>query len=361
MLMFLIKRFLTMLVTLAAISVLIFAIINLPEGNYISNQIAEMRATGESAGIAKAEALMQEYALDKPIWQQYLIWVGLAPREYGTPMLAQLGQMVGMLPGQHSFSGLLQGDLGWSFELDQPVAEVVGETAALTVVVNLAALLFVYVIALPLGTIAAVKANTWIDYLSSLIGYIGLATPNFLLALILLTFGAQYFDIPIGGLMAREYEGQPMSWDKLVSIVTHLIVPTIVIGTSAAAAIMRRLRANLMDELYKPYVETARAKGVGPAKRVIKYPLRMALNPFVADIGNLMPQLVSGSVIISVIMSLPTIGPILLQALKSQDIYMSGFILLFVSALTLVGMLISDILLAVLDPRIRLGGRRRGG
>ncbi|MFK7944964.1 MAG: ABC transporter permease [Paracoccaceae bacterium] len=340
MLMFLIRRSLTMLVTLAAISVLIFGIINLPEGNYLSNQVAEMQATGEAAGIAKAEAMMAEYALDKPVWQQYLIWVGLAP-------------------GIHGFSGLLQGDLGWSFELEQPVGEVVGETAALTVVVNLAALFFVYIVALPLGTIAAVRANSWIDYLSSLVGYIGLATPNFLLALIMLAYGAQYFDIPIGGLMAREYEGQPMSWDKFVSILTHLIVPTIVIGTSAAAAVMRRLRANLMDELHKPYVETAKAKGVHPTVRTIKYPLRMALNPFVADIGNLMPQLVSGSVIISVIMSLPTIGPILLQALKSQDIYMSGFILLFVSALTLVGMLISDILLAILDPRIRVAGQRR--
>ena len=229
----------------------------------------------------------------------------------------------------------------------------------LTVVVNFAALLFVYLVALPLGTIAAVRANSFIDYAASLIGYIGLATPNFLLALILLFYGARYFDIPIGGLMAREYEGEPMSWDKFLSILSHLIVPTIVIGTSAAAAVMRRLRANLMDELNKPYVETARAKGVAPTARVIRYPLRMALNPFVADIGNLMPQLVSGSVMISVVMSLPTIGPILLQALKSQDIFMSGFILLFVSALTLVGMLISDILLAILDPRIRLSGGRR--
>ncbi|MEM9140994.1 MAG: ABC transporter permease [Pseudomonadota bacterium] len=338
---FLVRRFLTMLVTLLAVSVLIFAIINLPEGNYLSNQIDEMRATGEAAGIAEAERLMTEYSLDKPIWQQYLIWVGVAP-------------------GPTGFAGLLQGDLGWSFELEQPVADVIGETAWLTVAVNLSALVFVYLVALPLGTIAAVKANSWIDYIASLIGYIGLATPNFLLALILLAYGARYFDIPIGGLMAREYEGQPMSWDKFLSIVTHLIVPTIVIGTSAAAAVMRRLRANLMDELHKPYVETARAKGVPPVQRVIRYPLRMALNPFVADIGNLMPQLVSGSVMISVVMSLPTIGPILLQALKSQDVYMSGFILLFVSFLTLVGMLISDILLAVLDPRIRLGGSRKG-
>ncbi len=339
--MFLLRRSLTMLVTLAAISVLIFIIINLPEGNYLSNQIEEMRATGEAAGIAEAERLMEEYSLDKPVWQQYLIWIGA-------------------LPGPTGFAGLLQGDLGWSFELEQPVAEVVGETAWLTIVVNFAALIFVYIVALPLGTIAAVRANSWIDYLASLIGYIGLATPNFLLALILLAYGAHYFDIPIGGLMAREYEGQPMSWEKFLSILSHLVVPTIVIGTSAAAAVMRRLRANLMDELHKPYVETARAKGVGPSMRVIKYPLRMALNPFVADIGNLMPQLVSGSVMISVVMSLPTIGPILLQALKSQDVYMSGFILLFVSFLTLLGMLISDILLAVLDPRIRIGGGRKG-
>ena len=341
MITFLVRRFLTMLVTLLAISVLIFAIINLPEGNYLTNQINELRSTGEAAGVQKAEELMREYALDRPVWEQYLIWIGL-------------------LPGIHGFSGLLQGDLGYSFELEQPVAEVLGETVWLTIAVNFSALIFVYVVALPLGTIAAVRANSWIDYAASLIGYIGLATPNFLLAIILLFYGARYLDIPIGGLMAREYEGEPMSMGKLLSILTHLIVPTIVIGTSAAAAVMRRLRANLMDELNKPYVETARAKGVPPTTRIVKYPLRMALNPFVADIGNLMPQLVSGSVMISVVMSLPTIGPILLQALKSQDVYLSGFILLFVSALTLVGMLISDILLAVLDPRIRIGGGRRG-
>lgn len=338
---YLVRRFATMLLTLAVISALVFIIINLPPGNYLSNQIAEMRASGEAADIPKAEALVKQYSLDKPIWQQYLIWLGA-------------------MPGPDGFNGLLQGDFGWSFELGRPVAEVVGETAWLTVLVNLSSLLFVYIVALPLGTIAAVRANTWIDYTASLIGYIGLATPNFLLALILLFYGARYFDIPIGGLMGHEYDGEPMSWGKLGSILVHLIVPTIVIGTSAAAAVMRRLRANLMDELNKPYVETARAKGVPPVTRIIRYPLRMALNPFVADIGNLAPQLVSGSVMISVVMSLPTIGPILLQALKSQDIFMAGFILLFVSILTLVGMLISDILLTLLDPRIRLSSERRG-
>ncbi|MEM8698631.1 MAG: ABC transporter permease [Pseudomonadota bacterium] len=340
MLKFLSRRVVTMALTLVAISALVFVIINLPPGNYLSNQIAEMRSTGEAAGVAKAEELMRQYALDKPIWQQYLIWIGL-------------------VPGIDGFNGLLQGNLGWSFELERPVADVLGETVMLTILVNLSSLLFVYLVALPLGTIAAVRANGPVDYIASFVGYIGLATPNFLLALILLTYGARYFDIPIGGLMAREFEGEPMSWAKFQSILLHLIVPTIVIGTSAAAAVMRRLRANLMDELNKPYVETAKAKGVDGVTRVIRYPLRMALNPFVADIGNLAPQLVSGSVMISVVMSLPTIGPILLQALRSQDIFMSGFILLFVSALTLVGMLISDILLAVLDPRIRLAARRK--
>ena len=340
MIAFLIRRFATMLVTLGMISALVFFIINLPPGNYLSNLILELQSTGEDAGVAQAQALIDQYSLDKPIWQQYLIWIGA-------------------LPGPDGFNGLLQGNLGWSFELERPVAEVIGETAWLTILVNMSSLLFVYLVALPLGTIAAVKANTWIDYLASLIGYIGLATPNFLLALILLFYGARYFDIPIGGLMGREYEGEPMTMGKMTSILTHLIVPTIVIGTSAAAAIMRRLRANLMDELNKPYVETARAKGVPPVQRVVKYPLRMALNPFVADIGNLAPQLVSGSVMVSVVMSLPTIGPVLLQALKSQDIFMSGFILLFVSILTLVGMLISDILLAMLDPRIRLTSAKR--
>ena len=341
MIRYLVRRVATMLVTLVAVSALVFVIINLPPGNYLSNRIAEMQSSGEAAGISRAQELMEQYALDRPVWEQYLIWVGV-------------------WPGPEGFSGLLQGDFGWSFELDRPVADVVGETAALTALVNFSALLFVYVVALPLGVIAAVRANTWIDYVASFVGYIGLATPNFLLALILLTYGARYFDIPVGGLMAREFEGEPMSWAKAGSIATHLVVPTIVIGTASAAAVMRRLRANLMDELHKPYVETVRAKGVGPVPRIVRYPLRMALNPFVADIGNMAPQLVSGSVMVSVVMSLPTLGPVLLQALRSQDIFMSGFILLFVSALTLVGMLISDILLGLLDPRIRLSGTRRG-
>ena len=340
MIRFLFRRLLTMAGTLVVVSALVFTIINLPPGNFLTNMINELIASGQESSIAKAKFLIETYSVDRPLVEQYVIWIGV-------------------WPGPDGFNGLLQGNWGWSFEFDRPVSEVVGETFWLTVVVNLGAVLFIYLTALPLGAIAAVKANTWIDYLAAFVGYIGLATPNFLLALALLFYGNRYLGLPIGGLMAPEFEGQPMSGEKAWSVFLHLIVPVIVIGTSGAAAMVRRLRANLLDELSKPYVITAQAKGVPHTRRVVRYPLRMALNPFVADIGNLLPSLVSGSVLVSVVMSLPTIGPILLGALRSQDIYLSGFILMFVSALTLVGMLISDILLAVLDPRIRFSSRKR--
>jgi peptide/nickel transport system permease protein len=332
---YVIKRLYTMAGTLIVVSAVVFLIINLPPGDYLSNQIAELRATGQAAGVARAEFLVKQYALDRPLLEQYAIWMGL-------------------WPGPNGFDGLLQGNFGHSFEFDRPVGEIVQEAMAFTIGLNLAVVLFIYLTALPLGVVSAVRANSWVDYLAAFIGYIGLATPNFLLALVLMYYGNQVIGLPIGGGMAREYFGEPMSWGKLGSIAVHLIAPVIVIGTAGMAAMTRRLRANLLDELGKPYVVTARAKGVPEMRAVLKYPLRMALNPFIADIGNLLPQLVSGSVLVSVVMSLPTIGPTLLAALKSQDIFLSGFILLFVSALTLVGMLVSDLLLAVVDPRIRL-------
>jgi len=332
-------RLITMLLTLLLVSALIFFIINLPPGNYLTNQIMELQATGQDAGVAKAEFLQREYSLDRSLVEQYLIWIGAWPGPYG-------------------FSGMLQGDFGWSFEFDQPVIDIVGQALWLTVLVNLAAVLFVYLVALPLGVLAAARSQTWVDYTSSFIGYLGLATPNFLLALILFYYGKRYFDLPIGGLMAPELEGEPMSYIKMKSILLHLIIPTFVIGTSGAAAMMQRLRANMLDELDKPYVETARAKGLSPTKMLMKYPLRMALNPFVADIGNLLPSMISGSVLVSVVLGLQTIGPALLTALKSQDQFLAGFILLFVALLTLIGTMVSDVLLMLLDPRIRYGGRK---
>lgn len=331
-------RLLTMLLTLWVVSILVFFIINLPPGDYLSNQIAELRATGQAEGVAKAEFLRKEYSLDKPLWQQYLIWAGFAP-------------------GPQGFSGMVQGNFGWSFIEDAPVSEVVGDRLWLTVLVNLAAVLFVYLVALPLGVLAAAKSKTWVDYTSAFVGYLGLATPNFLLALILFYYGSKYLDIPIGGLMDPRFEGEPMSYAKMQSILVHLIVPTFVIGTSGAAAMMQRLRANMLDELGKPYVETAIAKGLSPTRMLTKYPLRMAFNPFVADIGNLLPAMISGSVLVSVVMGLQTIGPTLLEALKSQDQFLAGFVLMFVALLTLIGTMISDLLLMLLDPRIKYGAR----
>jgi len=333
-------RFITMLATLVVVSALVFFIMNLPPGDYLSNLITELRATGQESGVAKAEFLRHEYSLDQPLWKQYLIWVGF-------------------WPGPNGLSGIIQGDFGWSFEFDKPVSDIVGGALWLTVLVNVAAVLFVYVVALPLGVLAAARAKTWVDYTSAFVGYLGLATPNFLLALILFYYGHKYFDLPIGGLMAPEFEGAEMSLAKVKSILVHLIIPTFVIGTAGAAGTMQRLRANLLDELSKPYVDTARAKGVPPVRAILKYPLRVAFNPFVADIGNLLPSLVSGSVLVSVVLGLQTIGPALLTALKSQDQFLAGFILLFVALLTLVGTMVSDVLLTLLDPRIRYGSRDR--
>jgi peptide/nickel transport system permease protein len=339
MIRFLLRRTVTMGVTLLIISALVFFIIKLPPGDFLTNQIAELRAQGESASIAKAEFLIKQYGLDKPAWQQYLVWIGV-------------------MPGPNGFSGLLQGDWGWSFEYDKPVVDVVGDALWLTLLVNFAVVIFIHLIAIPIAIYSATRQYSIGDYLATFIGYIGLATPSFLLALILLYYMNRWFGISIGGLYDPQYAGQPWSWPKIQSLLSHLVVPTVVIGLGGTAAMIRRMRANLLDELGKQYYVTAKAKGLGPTKALLKYPFRMSLNPFIADIGNLLPHLVSGSVLVSLVLSLPTVGPILLNALKSQDQFLAGFILMFVAILTVVGMLVSDLLLASLDPRIRMGGAR---
>jgi peptide/nickel transport system permease protein len=217
---------------------------------------------------------------------------------------------------------------------------------------------FVHVVAIPIAIYSATRQYSIGDYVATFIGYIGLATPSFLLALILLYYSNRWFGVSIGGLYAPEFAGQPWTGEEIRSLLAHLVVPTLVIGLAGTAAMIRRMRANLLDELGKQYYTTAKAKGLPPIKALLKYPFRMSLNPFIADIGNLLPNLVSGSVLVSLVLSLPTVGPILLQALRSQDQFLAGFILLFVALLTVVGMLISDLLLAALDPRIRMGGTR---
>jgi len=337
---YVIHRLLIMVPTLLAISIITFVIIQLPPGDYLSNLVQELQAQGEAAALEKVEFLRQQYGLDRPLIIQYALWMGLWP-----------------IDGQ--FSGLLQGDWGWSFEADLPVTDVVGDRLFLTFILNFTTILFIYLVSFPIGVYSATRQYSWGDYGFTFLGYLGLATPNFLLALVLMYFANLWFGVSIGGLMDPDYLGQDWSLDKAASVVAHLAAPVIVIGTSGTAGMIRRLRANLLDELQKQYVVTGRAKGLAPGRLLIKYPVRMALNPFIADIGNLLPSVVSGSAIVSVVMQLPTMGPLLLQALQSQDQYLAGSILIFLATLTVIGMLISDLLLALLDPRIRLGGGAR--
>lgn len=325
-------RLLIMIPTLIAISIVIFTIINLPQGNYFTTYIAELQETGEPADLAKIQFLEKEYGFDRPLWQQYLYWVG----------------------------GLLHGDLGYSFTYSLPVNKVVGDRLFFTFLVSFTTILFTYIVAFPIGVYSATHQYSWTDHFLTLLGFLGLATPSFLLALVLLYLANVYFGISIGGLMDPQYVDKPWSLSKALSVAAHLWIPVIVIGTAGTASMIRRLRANLLDELQKQYVVTARAKGLHPLKLLFKYPLRMALNPFISDIGSLLPHVISGAAIVSVVMSLPTTGPMLLDALRSQDMYLAGSFLMFMAFLTVIGVFVSDLALAVLDPRIRLqAGRRR--
>src|SRR5215467_7298657 len=321
MLSYLVHRILIMIPTLIAISIAIFAIINLPQGNYFTAYIAELQESGEPADLAKIHFLEAEYGFDRPIWQQYLFWVG----------------------------GLIRGDLGYSFSYNLPVANVVGDRLFLT-----------FLVAFPIGVYSATHQYSWMDYCLTFLGFLGLATPSFLFALVLLYLANVYFGISIGGLMDPQYVDQPWTCNKILSVLAHIWIPVIVIGTAGTASMIRRLRANLLDELQKQYVVTARAKGLPPVRMLFKYPLRLALNPFISDIGSLLPHVISGAAIVSVVMSLPTTGPMLLSALRSQDMYLAGSFLMFMSFLTVIGVFASDLALAMLDPRIRLqAGRRR--
>lgn len=330
------ERLLWTLPMLLVISALIFAVIQLPPGDFVSNQIAELESQGEAASKAKAEFLRQEYSLDRPLVEQYAVWLGV-------------------WPGPRGFSGLLQGDWGWSFEFNRPVADIVANAIGPTIAINVLAILVIYAMALPLGVLCAVRKGSWLDFGVSTLAYAAMAIPGFLLALLLLYYANLWFGMSIGGLMDPQYENESWSWAKFGSVATHTIVPVLVIAAGGAAAMIRRMRANLLDELEKPYVAAARARGLSETKLIWKYPVRMALGPFISDIGGLLPALVSGSVIVSVVLSLPAVGPVLVRALQSQDTYLASFIMLFVALLTVIGMLISDLLLAVLDPRIRLG------
>ncbi len=328
MLRYTVHRLLVMVPTLLAVSALVFVIIQLPPGDYFTSYINELQSEGESVSAERIEFLRQQYGFDRSPVEQYFVWL----------------------------AGLLRGDFGYSFEYSLPVSDVIGDRILLTFIVSFATIVFTWIVSFVIGTYSAVYQYSFGDYALSFLGFIGLATPNFLFALVLLWIANVYFGTSIGGLMEPEYLDQPWSWGKAMSVLEHLWIPVVVIGTSGTAGMIRRLRANLLDELHKQYVVTARAKGLHPFRILIKYPLRVALNPFIADIGNLLPQVISGAAIVSVVLSLPTTGPMLLRALQSQDMYLAGSFLMVLALLTVVGTLVSDLALAVLDPRIRLGG-----
>lgn len=332
MLTYIVHRLLIMIPTLLAISLIIFVIIQLPPGDYFESHIAELQSQGETVDMEKIEFLRREYGFDRPILEQYVLWVW----------------------------NMLHGDFGYSFEFRLPVSEVVGDRLYLTALVSFVTIVFTWIVSFPIGLYSAVRQYSFGDYVLTFFGFIGLATPNFLLALVLIYIANIYFGTSVGGLMDAQYIDQPWTWPKILSVLEHIWIPVIVIGTSGTAGMIRRLRANLLDELEKQYVVTGRAKGLPPLKLLLKYPFRLSLNFFIADIGSLLPSIISGAAVVEIILSLPTTGPMLLGALRSQDMFLAGSFLLFLAGLTVVGVLISDLALAVLDPRIRLqGGRTR--
>jgi peptide/nickel transport system permease protein len=309
---------------LIAVSVVAFLLIQAPPGDYLTTYIAKLGESNEVLGQASIDNLRKRFGLDQPLYVQYFKWV----------------------------SRLLVGDFGMSFEWRQPVSDLVWERMGLTICLSFATLLFTWGVSFPIGIYSAVRKYSIGDYVATTIGFIGLATPNFLLALILMYIGVVHFGTDVGGLFSSEYKNQPWSWGKVADLSEHLWLPIFVLGTSSTASLIRIMRANLLDELDKPYVDTARAKGLSEFWLIMKYPVRVALNPFISTIGWVLPNLVSGAVVTAIVLSLPTAGPMMLQALLSQDMYLAGAFVLLLSSLTVVGMLISDILLVLLDPRV---------
>lgn len=328
MLRYLIHRFVIAVVTILAISVLSFVIIQLPPGDYINSYVAQQMASGTEISLREAEALRAQYGLDQPAWVQYLKWMGL----------------------------VLRGDFGMSMEWQRSVSSLIGERLALTVILTLLTVVFTWVLALPIGIYSAVRQYSVLDYVFTLIGFIGLAVPNFLLALILMYLGFTFFGANIGGLFSQEYIDAPWSLARVWDLVKHLPLPAMILALSGTAEVIRVMRANLLDELRKPYVTAARAKGLAEWRVLLRHPVRVALNPFVSTIGYLLPYIVSGSVIVSLVLSLPTVGPLLLRALIAQDMFLAGTIVLLLGVLTVVGTFISDLLLMWIDPRVQTEG-----
>jgi len=328
MLHYIFRRLLIMIPTLLLTSVLIFTVMQLPPSDYFETYAAEMEAQGEQADLGRVEFLRREYGLDRPMVERYVRWI----------------------------AGFVRGDFGYSFEYDRPVRDLIGDRLALTMLVSFCTILITWIVAFPIGIYTATHQYSVGDYGLTFIGLAGVAIPHFLLALVAMYFANLWFGISIGGLMDPVYFNQPMSFAKFGSILSHLWIPVLIIAAGGTGKMIRRIRANLLDELQKQYVTTARAKGLPPRRALIKYPLRLSLNFFISDIGDILPSVVSGAELTAVVLSLQTTGPLLLRALQAQDMYLAGSFLMFLAVLSVIGVLISDIALAALDPRIRLAG-----
>ncbi|MDQ3810076.1 MAG: ABC transporter permease [Chloroflexota bacterium] len=324
---YLAQRLLLAIFTTWAISVVAFAIIQLPPVDFIDTYISNLSAAGGGAITPEQiQQLRSQYGVDQPKPIQYLRWMSLVVR----------------------------GDFGFTLEYQRPVAEVIGDRLALTLVVSLAALAFTWVVALPIGIYSAVRQYSIGDYLFTLVGFLGLAIPGFLLGLLVLYFGFAIFNVNLSGLFSPEYADAPWDLAKVVDLLKHLPVPAIVLGTAGMAQAIRIMRANLLDEIRKPYVVTARAKGLSETRAILRYPVRVALNPFASTIGYTLPYVVSGSIIVSLVLGLPTVGPLLLKALIATDLFLAGAIVLLLGVMTVIGTFLSDLLLMWIDPRIRV-------
>jgi peptide/nickel transport system permease protein len=325
---YLVRRIALGVLTIWAVSILAFVIIQLPPGDFVTAYIAKLEVQGTAVTQAEANALRAEYGLNQPVLVQYAKWI----------------------------FQVLQGNFGMSLDYNRPVGDVIGDRLALTMVVTIAAIMFTWAIALPIGIYSAVRQYSVGDYLFTLLGFVGLAVPSFLLALVLMYVGVVAFGASVGGLFSPEFVNQPWSPAKAIDLLQHLPIPAVVLGLAGTAQLIRIMRANLLDEMRKPYVVTARAKGLSERRVILKYPVRVALNPFASNIGFLFPQVVSGSIIVSLVLGLPTVGPVLLQALLGQDMFLAGTIVLLIGVMTVIGILVSDLVLVWLDPRIRLFG-----
>jgi peptide/nickel transport system permease protein len=307
-------------------SFVIFVIIQAPPGDFLTAYVATLASSGSSLSAEQIAAMRHQYGLDQPMIVQYFLWV------------------------QH----LLHGDFGLSLEYQRPNAELISEMLGLTLALALFSFMLTWVLAIPAGIYSATHPRSVGDHILTVINYVGVATPNFMLALILMWVAFAYFDVSVTGLFSPDYVNTPWSWGRVADLLEHIWLPALVLGIAGTARLSRIMRANLLDELNKPYVVTARAKGMKEWRLVLRYPVRLAFNPLVSTIGWYLPQLFSGSLIVATVMNLPNIGPLLLRALVNQDMYLAGGILLIYSFLTVVGTLVSDVLLALFDPRIRV-------